>query len=537
MASLAQAQDDLAAGRWVLARDAFAAIVEQSDDPEALEGLSQAGWWLDEADTCVGARANAYRRYRELGDDRGAARAATALSWDSLLFGSGESVALGWFERARGLLDGVEESPEHGWLAVREAELALAVHHDPDRSFEAAQRASAVAQRLGLGELEVVGLAMQGLALTNSGDVGLGMPSLDAAVAAATNGDVADLMWLGKVCCWLIVACNEVQDVARAGEWCQQVEALCIERDLMPLFNVCRIEHASVQAAQGTWRDAEREFQAALGRLAQSSRSSRTEAIVHLGELRRRQGRFVEADELLAQDEFNPTAVVGRAQIRLQAGDATGASSAIAAALASIPSGNRIARAKLLLPAVRAAHAQGDVAGAARAAAELRAAAEEVGTDPLLGLAACAEAVLADPAEAAALLREAVRRFHRASLRYDEADARMALAEALVAAGEEAPGREQLAIVEAAFGELSAAAGLERATRLRVTLDGRSGPLTPREVEVLRLVSRGMSNRAIADELVVSEHTVHRHVSNILTKLDESSRSAAVAHAIGAGLI
>jgi DNA-binding NarL/FixJ family response regulator len=537
MASLAQAQAHLAAGRWILARDAFTAIVAQSDDPVALEGLSQAGWWLDEADTCVGARANAYRRYRELGDVRGAARTATALSWDSLLFGSGESVALGWFERARGLLEGIGESPEHGWLAVREAELALAVHHDPDRSFEAARRASAVAQRLGLGELEVVGLAMQGLALTNSGDVGLGMPSLDAAVAAATNGDVADLMWLGKVCCWLIVACNEVQDVARAGEWCLQVEALCTERDLMPLFNVCRIEHASVQAAQGTWRDAEREFQAALGRLAHSSRSSRTEAIVHLGELRRRQGRFAEADELLAQDEFNPTAVVGRAQIRLQSGDSAGASSAIAAALVSIPSGNRIARAKLLLPAVRAAHAQGDGAAAAAATAELRATADEVGTDPLLGLAACAEAVLADPAEAAALLREAVRRFHRASLRYDGAEARMALAEALVAAGEEASGREQLAIVEAAFVELSAAAGLAQVRRLRAVLEGQPGPLTPREVEVLRLVSQGMSNRVIADELVVSEHTVHRHVANILTKLDESSRSAAVAHAIGAGLI
>jgi DNA-binding NarL/FixJ family response regulator len=537
MASLAQAEDDLAEGRWVLARDRFAVIAAQADDPVAMEGLSQAGWWLDEADTCVGARASAYRRYREMDDVRGAARAATALSWDCLLFGRGESVALGWFERARGLLEGLEESPEHGWLAVREAELALAVHHDPDRSFEAAQRASAVAHRLGLGELEVVGLAMQGLALTHSGDVGLGMPSLDAAVAAATNGDVADLMWLGKVCCWLIVACNEVQDVARAGEWCLQVEALCTERDLMPLFNVCRIAHASVQAAQGTWREAEREFQAALGRLAHSSRSSRTEAIVHLGELRRRQGRFAEADELLAQDEFNPTAVVGRAQIRLEAGDAAGASSAITAALASIPSGNRIARAKLLLPAVRAARERSDLDGAAGYAAELRATADEVGTDPLLGLAACAEAVLADPAQAAALLREAVRRLHRASLRYDEADARIALAEALIAAGELAAGREQLAVVEAAFVELSADAGLERARRLRATLDGESGPLTPREAEVLRLVSRGMSNRDIANELVISEHTVHRHVANILTKLDESSRSAAVAHAIGVGLI
>jgi DNA-binding CsgD family transcriptional regulator/pimeloyl-ACP methyl ester carboxylesterase len=62
-------------------------------------------------------------------------------------------------------------------------------------------------------------------------------------------------------------------------------------------------------------------------------------------------------------------------------------------------------------------------------------------------------------------------------------------------------------------------------------------PLTARETEVLRLVASGLSNREIAGSLVLSEHTVHRHVANILRKLAQSSRAAATAHAARAGLI
>lgn len=62
-------------------------------------------------------------------------------------------------------------------------------------------------------------------------------------------------------------------------------------------------------------------------------------------------------------------------------------------------------------------------------------------------------------------------------------------------------------------------------------------PLTPRETEVLRLVASGLSNREIASSLVLSEHTVHRHVANVLRKLAQSSRAAAAAHATRVGLI
>ncbi|WP_197024597.1 hypothetical protein [Cellulomonas sp. KRMCY2] len=100
MTSMVSAQSALDAGSWHLARTAFRAVAEETEDPLAYEGLAQVAWWLDDGDACVGARETAYRRHRELGDSLGAARAATALAWDSLLFGHGESVALGWWGRA-----------------------------------------------------------------------------------------------------------------------------------------------------------------------------------------------------------------------------------------------------------------------------------------------------------------------------------------------------------------------------------------------------------------------------------------------------
>lgn len=99
-------------------------------------------------ETCVGSRETAYRRHRELGDSLGAARAAASLALESLLVGYGEAVALGWWTRAESLLDGLNESAEHGWHAVREAELAMDVGHDPDRALSAGIRASAIARRL-----------------------------------------------------------------------------------------------------------------------------------------------------------------------------------------------------------------------------------------------------------------------------------------------------------------------------------------------------------------------------------------------------
>jgi hypothetical protein len=140
---------------------------------------------------CIGARERAYRRFRDAGDVRGCARAATSLAWDALLLGHGPAVARGWLGRAHELLADLDESPQHGRLAVREAEHALFLDHDPAAASEAADRAQGLGRRLAVTDLHVAGLALSGLARVSAGAVTEGMARLDTAVAAATAGDVA----------------------------------------------------------------------------------------------------------------------------------------------------------------------------------------------------------------------------------------------------------------------------------------------------------------------------------------------------------
>ncbi len=537
MATLEDAQKALAAGSWSRADSAFRAVVDETDDPLAYEGLAQVGWWRDDAGTCLSAREQAYRRHRERADSVGAARAATALAWDCLLFGHGEAVATGWLGRARELLADLDEVPEHGWCAVREAELALSVGQDPVQALHCAAQATEVGRRTGATDLAVVGLALQGLALTRSGDVDSGMAQLDSAVAAVTAGDVGDLMWMGKVLCWLIAACHQTQDVTRAEEWCHRVEAFCKERDLFPLFHVCRIQYASVQLSAGTWAEAERALTETVARLASSVRGSRLQAVVQLGELRRRQGRLEEAEALFKQAEFEPVAVLGRALIRFARGEESLAWLSVQRLLRVLPPADRLARADVLVPAIRIAHAVGELEVAAVLAEELGETAEMVHTDALVAMSAMSDAVLADPTEVSTLLQEAVRRYHRTGLRHDEAEARLLLAESLLSEGDAGAAGEQIAAATGLLEQVGDTAGLARARRLSAPGERGASLLTPRETEVLRLVSRGMSNDEIASALTLSGHTVHRHVANILRKLDQPSRAGAVSRALTAGLI
>ena len=523
----------LATGEWESAAAAFRADLEAGEGPEALEGLAQAAWWLDDGDLVLDCRERAYRAHRERGDAAGAARAAIALASDAVNFGAGQAVSSGWLERARTLLATEPTGTEHGWLAIREAEFALH-DHDPEAAVTAARRAVEIGSRLGDSELVTVGTALDGLTDVAAGRIGDGMRKLDNAVAAATGGDVRDLMWLGKVCCFLISACDDARDVERAAEWCGRVEALCQRLNLAPLFLVCRTQYAAVLVARGEWMQAERELRDVLGRLRGSKRASVGDALSRLGELRRRQGRLDEAERLFRQSEFQQLSIVGRAAIALDRGHADEAAASLRRFLAGVPESGRLSRVLALELLVRASLAGDDHDAAAAAAGELRASADAVGTAPLRAAAALADGLLAGT-EGGPLLEQAVRLFEDSGLRYDEARARLELGRAELAARPQ-QGRQQLERAGAIFRELEAAADLARVQAI-LDPDADASPLTARETEVLRLVAAGRTNREIAEQLVISEHTVHRHVANIRRKLGQASRAAAAAYAVQHSLI
>ncbi len=539
-AALAPGELLLREGQWGPARDEFRERLARGPDGTAFEGLAQALWWLDDGTGCLEAREAAYRIHREAGQDVEAGRAATALAYDTLLFGENETVARGWWGRAEQLLAAVPEAAGHGWLAVRQAELALATHTDPAIAQQAGDRACAIGRRVGDPDLVYVGMAVSGLARTTAGLPDTGLPQLDAAVAAATTGEVVDLMWMGKIFCWLIAACQQVQDLTRADEWCRRVEAVCERQHLDPLFTVCRIQHSSVLIERGTWARAESALAVVLDNGRASRRHTRLDAVVQLGELRRRQGRWDEAETLLAQAEFEPAAILSRALIKLDRGEADVAWAAIRDLLASTPAANRLLRARFLLPAVRAAVAAGDRGAAQAAADELGETAALVRNRPLSGLTAAAAATLAPTAEAVVLWREAVRCFAQAALPFDEGESRLRLAAALLEADDAGGAEEQLVKAGSALEGLGAAAAVKQAARLThevAAARGTHAVLTERETEVLRCVAEGLTDQQIAHALTLSPHTVHRHVAHILSKLDQPTRAAAVAHAAGADLL
>jgi ATP/maltotriose-dependent transcriptional regulator MalT len=515
------------------------ARVTSSDAPTdgaALEIIAQDAWWRDDAAACLGAREAAYRTYRDARDVRGAARAATALGYDAALFGQGLVIARSWLARARDLLAEQPETwVEHGWLGIREAELILNVVHQPDAALSAAETAHDIGVRLQDPDLVAVGGALVGAALARGGDLA-GLSRLNAAAVGALAGDVDDIMWAGKICCWAIAAAHDAGDLEGAREWCDRVEQVSSSRGLAPLFDACRIMHASVQIEGGRWIEAERELVATLQRLAQSRRASRIDAIVGLGELRRRQGRREEAEDFLARAEFDPRAIIGRALISLEKGDGAAASHALETLLDGVAPRDAMLRARVLRAVVRCAVETGRIETARVAAGELRDIADRVGSSAWRAVSAEAAARLTTDRQLLPRWLDAIRLFDEAGLPFDEAEARMELATALRVADPEGS-RRQATSAARLFTELGAPKRAIEASGLAQVSPETARLLTPRERDVLRLVAAGLTNGEIAEHLVVSGHTVHRHVANILSKLAVPTRAAAVSIATQQGLL
>src|SRR5581483_1596992 len=218
---LAEGRAALDRGDWEAARDAYALALAEGETPEALEGLGLAAWWLDDAQTTFESRERAYRLYAEAGDRCGAARVAAAIAWDYQTFRGELAVAQGWLRRARRQLEGLEPTPELGWVALREGSIAL--QRDTGEARQLAVEGSAIGRALGSIDLEMTGLALEGLALVSEGEIDEGMRLLDEAAAAAVGGELTDLNAIGLTCCRLIAACQQVGDYDRAFQWCGRI--------------------------------------------------------------------------------------------------------------------------------------------------------------------------------------------------------------------------------------------------------------------------------------------------------------------------
>lgn len=542
---LRQSRDAMSEARWSDAQVAAGGAARLApDDAEILEALAEASFFAGLRDDTFDAAERAFRRYRALGDDRGAARVAIVIASASYDFTGDIPVARGWIGRALRLLPGDDQSPELANLLGFDGHLAIFREHRPTHALARAEQAAGIARAIGDVGLEMTAVALQGLALSTLGEVSRGTALLDEACASVMAGETEDPLLGSLILCYVVAACDRTRDFERADAWCRAMTDLCTRWSIDAMVAACRTQYASVLLSRGTWGQAEVELESAAASLGAERPGMAADALVRLGELRRRQGRTADAEELGRQvdsDAYRAQAYPGvlllRGELALDRGEGNDAWALAQRYLRAVEPSDRARRAPGLELAVRAAIAAGLAHDEAeRAVEELSQVATAIGTLPLLGSARFAEGILratrGDEDGARMSLEDAIDLFVRASTPFEEAEARAALASVLVGSGDDVRAEAEASAAEETFARLGAAASAARAAAVihagppRTEAD--PAGLSPREREVLALLATGRSNDEIAKELFLSVRTVERHISNIYAKVGASGRSARV---------
>jgi DNA-binding CsgD family transcriptional regulator len=543
--SVVEAARELEQGREAFARLAWRDALEalgRADRAARLGGddlelLAVSAYMLGRVDDFLGCLERAHRVHAESGDPLRAARCAVFLGMHLAVRGE-MGQATGWFGRAQRIVEGEGgESAERGYLL-----LPLAIQREIAGDHEAARAAAAsaveVAVRVRDPDLLALATQLQGRNLIMAGRVDEGLALLDEAMLAVAAEELTPII-TGIVYCGVIGGCEAAYDLRRAQEWTDALSRWCERQpDMVAFSGRCLAHRAEIMRVHGAWEDALAEAQRAGERCERAmSPMDAGQALYLQGEVHRLRG-----DVTAAEDAYRDANRLGRepqpglALLRLAQGDSAAAGSAIRRAVAE--SAEPLERARLLPACAEIAVAAGDAATAREAAGELAEIAARYRSPMLSAISGQVLGMveLAEGAPGAALppMRRALRTWQELGAPYEAARTRVLLGLACRALGDEDTAGLELEAARSAFEQLGAAPDL---TRMTPAATRPAGDLTPRELDVLRLVAAGRSNRQIAAELVVSEHTVARHVQNILAKLRVPSRTAAAAYAFEHGLV
>ncbi len=476
----------------------------------------------------------AHQAYLDAGEPLRAVRCAFWLSLTLMLRGEAGR-ATGWLGRGQRLLDRDDrDCVERGYLLIP----VVATHEiagDYQAAYAVATAAAEIAERFGDADLLAIAMHSQGNALAAQGQVGEGLALLDEMMVAVVSDELSPIV-TGLMYCSVIDGCREVYALRRAQEWTAALTRWCEEQPDMAAFTGrCLVHRAEIMQLHGAWEDALREARRAGGRPAVPMSRAAGQAFYRQAELHRLQGEFARAEETYRDaSRCGTEPQPGLALLRLAQGNADAAAAAIRRVAAETT--ERLARVRLLPAYVEIMLAVGDADAARSACGELEQLASGLESGMLDALVAHARGAVdldaGDAGGALVALRRAGAVWQQLQAPYEAARARVLVGMACRALGDEDSAALELGAAREVFTELRAAPDVARLDALSAgaATAGTHG-LTPRELQVLRLVAAGETNRAIAAALVLSERTVDRHVSNIFSKLGTSSRSAATAYA------
>jgi ATP/maltotriose-dependent transcriptional regulator MalT len=508
-------------------------------EAEDLERLALSAFLIGRDDDFLRGLDRAHHAHLDVGEG---VRAARCAFWLGLIqFFTGEmGHATGWLARARRLLEREErDCVELGYLLLPDAEQQLRAG-EYETAYTTAAAAVEIGERFGDVDLIACTRHLQGRALTQQGQVEEGLALLDEAMLAATAGELSPLM-TGLIYCSVIEACQEVYALGRAREWTFALAQWCEEQPEMVTFNdTCLVHRAEILLLHGAWQDALEEARRACERFSWGSDPRPpAAAFYHQAEIYRLRGEFAAAEEAYhAASKWGCEPQPGLALLRVAQGRTDAAVAAIRRVVGATT--DRLPRTRLLTAYIEILLAAGDIQEARGACRELEETAASFDTGVLGGMAAHARGAveLADGNAQAALgsLHHARQVWQQVEAPYLAARVRVLMGQACRALGDDDGAELELDAARAVFEQLGAVpdlAGLEALARSLSydVLPNHPHGLTTRELQVLRLVAAGKTNKAIAAELFLSEKTIDRHVSNIFTKLDVPSRAAATAYA------
>jgi len=523
-------------------RDAVAALrrAQQSGalNREDLERLAQSAALIGDDGLFLSTLELLYQACTEAKDPRQAASAAFWIGFRLLSVG-GSGRASGWLARAQRHIEEQDgECAERGYLL-----LPTIFRHfgagDNAAADAAAGEAAEIGERCADADLVAMARNLQGRALLRLGRVDSGLALLDEVMVSVTSGELSPIV-TGIVYCNVLTTCQEVYAFDRAREWTASLASWCERQpQLITFTGNCLVHRAEVMQLSGDWRQALEEVRRVCERECQDEDPEVfADACYQQAELFRLRGRLTDAEaayQLANQNGRDPQP--GLALLRLAQGRQAEAVSAIERVMSTTEPAWQRAR---MLPAfVEIMLAAGTLDKARAGADELARIARDFDTPILKAMAANARGAVrvadGDPRGAIEPLRHAFDVWRRVGAPYITARIRVLLAAAYRALGDRDGAGLELEAARQVFEELNAEPDLQ-------ALSGTTAPpsahgLSPRELEVLRLVASGKTNKAIAARLCISERTVDRHVSNILTKIDAPSRSAATAFAYQHNLV
>jgi DNA-binding CsgD family transcriptional regulator len=537
--------EELEQGREAFARRAWRDAYESLSRADAksplgaedLELLATSTWMVGRMDEYVALLERLHHQYLEAGESL---RAAWYAGWLGMNLALGGEIgpAGGWFGRAQRLVEREgRECVEQGWLLIP-ALFQSMVTGDYDAAYDAATGGAEIGERFGDADLFAAATHFRGLIRVKQGRVEEGLGHLDEAMVGVIAGELSPVM-TGIVYCGVIASCEEAFEARRAHEWTSALTRWCEQQPQMVAFTGrCLAHRAGIKLLHGAWEEALEEALVARERCEQAMNWAATgQALYQQGEILRLQGRFEEAEQAYADaNRYGREPQPGLALLRLGQGNAQAAAAAIRRVLGETT--DPLPRAGLLPAYAEIMLAAGQNEEARAACFELEEIAAASNRALLTAVAAyvrgAVELAEGDAQAALISLRRSLQEWQSLEAPYEAARVRALIGQACRALDDDDTAELELDAARSVFDQLGAASDL---AGLDVTPAGATHGLTARELEVLRLVAAGKTNREIASILVVSEHTVARHIQNIFGKLRVSSRTAAAAFAYERDLV